>query len=143
VRFAVPSVHGILETALYVKDVQKAAAFYRRLFGFATLLDSERLIALDVANRNVLLLFKERATKEPFATPGGVIPGHAGSGVTHFAFSIASEDLTDWQQRLDAEGVAVESVVNWPGGAQSVYFRDVDENLVELITPGFWRIGGS
>jgi catechol 2,3-dioxygenase-like lactoylglutathione lyase family enzyme len=143
VRFAVPSVHGILETALYVKDVQKAAAFYRRLFGFATLLDSERLIALDVAGRNVLLLFKEGATKEPFATSGGVIPGHAGSGVTHFAFSIASEDLADWQQRLDAEGVAVESVVNWPGGDQSVYFRDVDENLVELITPGFWRIGGS
>jgi catechol 2,3-dioxygenase-like lactoylglutathione lyase family enzyme len=143
VRFAVPSVHGILETPLYVKDVEKAAAFYRRLFDFATLLDSERLIALDVAGRNVLLLFKEGATKEPFATSGGVIPGHAGSGVTHFAFSIASEDLADWQQRLDAEGVAVESVVNWPGGAQSVYFRDVDENLVELITPDFWRIGGS
>jgi hypothetical protein len=34
-------------------------------------------------------------------------------------------------------------MVNWPEGAQSVYFRDVDENLVELITPGFWRIGGS
>ena len=42
-----PSVLGILETALYVKDVQRAAAFYRRLFGFTTLLDSERLIALD------------------------------------------------------------------------------------------------
>ena len=138
-----PSVHGILETALYVKDVEKAAAFYRRLFGFATLLEFERLIALDVAGRNVLLLFKEGATKEPFATSGGVIPGHAGSGVTHFAFSIASEDLADWQQRLDAEGIAVESMVNWPEGAQSVYFRDVDENLVELITPDFWRIGGS
>jgi catechol 2,3-dioxygenase-like lactoylglutathione lyase family enzyme len=142
-RFAVPSVHGILETALYVKDVQKAAALYRRLFGFATLLDSERLIALDVAGRNVLLLFKEGATKEPFATSGGVIPGHAGSGVTHFAFSIASEDLADWQQRLVTEGVAIESVVNWPGGAQSIYFRDDDTHLVELITPGFWRIGGS
>jgi catechol 2,3-dioxygenase-like lactoylglutathione lyase family enzyme len=34
--------------------------------------------------------------------------------------------------------VAVESVVTWPGGARSVYFRDPDGNLVELISRGFW-----
>jgi catechol 2,3-dioxygenase-like lactoylglutathione lyase family enzyme len=136
----VPSVHGILETALGVKDVQKSADFYRRLFGFETLLDSERLIALDVAGRNVLLLFKAGATQEPFTTPGGVIPGHGVTGVNHFAFSIAAEDLADWEQRLEAEGVPVESRVNWPGGAQSLYFRDPDNHVAELITPGFWRI---
>ena len=135
-----PGVHGIVETALYVKDPQRAADFYRRLFNFTTLLDSERLIALNVAGRNVLLLFQEGATSEPLATTGGVIPGHAGSGLTHFAFSIASEDVTHWQQRLAAEGVAIESVVKWPGDAQSIYSRDPDQNLVELITPGFWRI---
>jgi catechol 2,3-dioxygenase-like lactoylglutathione lyase family enzyme len=133
------SVHGILETALYVKDPPRAAAFYQRLFNFPTLLDSDRLIALDVAGRNVLLLFQEGATCEPFPTSGGVIPAHAGSGVNHFAFSIASDDLLNWQQRLNTEGVAIESVVTWPGGAQSIYFRDPDQNLVELITPGFWR----
>jgi catechol 2,3-dioxygenase-like lactoylglutathione lyase family enzyme len=138
-RCTVPSVNGILETALYVADIERAAAFYRRLFDFATLLESERLIALDVAGRNVLLLFKQGATAEPFATSGGVIPGHAGTGVNHFAFSIAASDLLSWKHRLDAEGVAIESVVNWPGDAQSIYFRDPDENLVELITPGFWR----
>jgi catechol 2,3-dioxygenase-like lactoylglutathione lyase family enzyme len=46
----------------------------------------------------------------------------------------------DWQQRLAAEGVAIESVVKWAGGAQSIYFRDPDQNLAELITPGFWQI---
>jgi catechol 2,3-dioxygenase-like lactoylglutathione lyase family enzyme len=35
--------------------------------------------------------------------------------------------------------VTVESVVVWPGGAKSVYFRDPDGNLAELITPGFWK----
>jgi len=135
----VPSVHGILETAISVADLQRAAAFYRRLFGFATLLDSERLIALDVAGRNVLLLFQEGATSELFATPGGVIPGHVGAGKSHFAFSIATEELADWQRRLKAEGVAVESEVTWPSGAKSLYFRDPDGHLVELITPGFWR----
>jgi catechol 2,3-dioxygenase-like lactoylglutathione lyase family enzyme len=136
-----PNVTGILETALSVEDVEKSAAFYRRLFGFGTLLESERLIALEVAGRDVLLLFKKGATSEPFATPGGVIPGHGTSGVHHFAFSIRSEDYADWKGRLEAEGIA-ESEVSWPGGAKSLYFRDPDQNAVELITPGFWRFNG-
>src|SRR5947209_4266087 len=81
-------------------DPAAAAAFYRRLFGFGTLLESERLVALDVAGKNVLLLFKRGATGEPFATPGGVIPAHAGAAPTHFAFSIAAEDVEAWKARL-------------------------------------------
>ena len=136
-------VSGILETALYVSDIKRAAEFYRRLFGFPTLLENERLVALDVSGRSVLLLFPEGGTTEPFPVPGvvGVIPPHGGArGGYHFAFSIDSEDVEAWQVRLDSEGVAVESVVTWPGGAKSIYFRDPDGNLAELITPGFWSI---
>lgn len=80
-------VNGILETALYVADPAVTAAFYRRLFGFPVLLESDRLVALDVAGRSVLLLFRTGATGGPFDTGGGVIPGHAGAPPTHFAFS--------------------------------------------------------
>jgi catechol 2,3-dioxygenase-like lactoylglutathione lyase family enzyme len=45
-----------------------------------------------------------------------------------------------WQRHLESEGVSVESVVSWPGGAKSIYFRDPDGNLAELISPGFWAI---
>ena len=135
------NVGGILETSLYVADVSRASEFYRRLFGFGVLLDSERLKALDVAGRSVLLLFQAGTTSEPFALPsGGVIPGHDGSGRYHLAFSIAAEDFDPWLQRLEAEGVAVESVVSWPGGCKSLYFRDPHDHLAELITPGFWSI---
>ena len=136
-------VGGILETALYVSDIKRAAEFYCRLFGFPTLLESERLIALDVSGRCVLLLFPEGGTTEPFPVPGGggVIPPHGGfPGGYHFAFSIASEDVESWQRRLESVGVAVESLVTWPGGAKSLYFRDPDGNLAELITPGFWSM---
>ncbi|HEY2149140.1 MAG TPA: VOC family protein [Pirellulales bacterium] len=135
-----PAIHGLLETAVYVDDVKRAATFYRRLFGFDTLLESERLVALSVAGKDVLLLFKRGATSKPFATSGGVIPPHDGSGQTHFAFSIAKEVLPQWRERLESESVAIESTVNWDGGAESLYFRDPDGHLVELITPGFWRI---
>lgn len=133
-------VGGILETALYVKDVKRAAEFYRRLFGFGTLLEIDRLIALDVVGRNVLLLFLEGGTTEPFVAPGGVIPPHGGSGQGHFAFSITAEDVEPWQRHLESHGVPIESVVTWPGGATSLYFRDPDGNLAELISPGFWAI---
>ena len=137
-------VGGILETALYVSDIRQSAEFYRRLFGFPTLLESERLIALNVAGKSVLLLFPDGGRTDPFPVPGGagVIPPHGGArGGYHFAFSIASEDVEAWQGRLASEGVAVESVVTWPGGAKSIYFRDPDSNLAELITGGFWAIG--
>jgi len=134
-----PKVHGILETALYVEDPRQAAAFYRRLFGFETLLEVERLTALDVAGQSVLLLFKARTTNVPSETPGGIIPPHAGHGPTHFAFAIDIESVDAWTTKLAEESVALESRVEWPGGAVSLYFRDPDANLVELITPGFWR----
>jgi catechol 2,3-dioxygenase-like lactoylglutathione lyase family enzyme len=133
-------VSGILETALSVDDLAASAAFYKRLFGFDRLLDAERLVALNVAGRDVLLLFKKGATEEPAALPGGVIPGHGASGRSHLAFSITAEEFEPWRRRLATEGVAVESVVNRPAGARSLYFRDPDQHLVELITPGFWAI---
>ena len=58
-------VSGIIETALYVANLASSAAFYRRRFGFGTLLESERLVALDVAGRNVLLLFQAVARTSP------------------------------------------------------------------------------
>src|SRR3954464_12556580 len=107
-------VGGILETALYVADPAVTGAFYRRLFGFGTLLESDRLVALDVAGRNVLLLFRTGATGGPFDTGGGVIPGHAGVPPTHFAFSIEAEHVEPWKVKLASEGVRVEGTVNWP-----------------------------
>ena len=71
-------VSGILETALSAEDPAASSAFYRRLFGFDTLLETEKLIALNVAGHNVLLLFRKGATDEPAVLPGGVIPAARG-----------------------------------------------------------------
>jgi catechol 2,3-dioxygenase-like lactoylglutathione lyase family enzyme len=135
-----PRILGLLETALSVADPPRSADFYRRLFDLETLLDTDRLIALGVAGRDVLLLFRAGPTSEPFATPGGIIPSHGASGSSHLVFSIAAADLEAWQARLAAEGVPTESVVTWPTGAVSLYLRDPDGHLVELITPGFWPL---
>src|SRR5215813_120942 len=100
-----PKIHSLLETALYVKDPRVAAEFYRRVFGFEPLLDVGRLIALDVGGKSVLLLFQIGTTNQPYESPGGIIPAHAGDGPTHFAFAIDSEEVEAWEKRLNEEKV--------------------------------------
>jgi len=41
---------------------------------------------------------------------------------------------------LIAQGIRIESKVTWPAGGQSLYFRDPDNHLVELATPGIWEV---
>jgi catechol 2,3-dioxygenase-like lactoylglutathione lyase family enzyme len=136
-----PSVTHIIETALYVADIERAADFYRKLFGFETLLKSDRLIALDVSGQSVLLLFPAGRTTNSVTIPGGTIPGHGDTHGSpgHLAFAIDAAEVDAWKAHLSAENVALESEVTWSTGAQSLYFRDPDRNLVELLTPGFWR----
>ena len=133
-----PRITQVLETALYSDDLVRAADFYRRLFGFETLVESPRIVALDVASRDVLLLFKRGATLQPLASAGGTVPPHDGSGPTHFAFGIERAELDDWASRLSVLGVAVESRVEWNLGGVSLYFRDPDGHSVELATRGTW-----
>lgn len=132
------NVTGILETALHVSDLDRAIAFYQRLFGFEIMAQDKRFCAFNVAGRDVLLLFKRGESTKPMPVPGGIIPPHDGQGRLHIAFSISSADLPGWKQRLAELGVAIESTVDWPAGGQSVYFRDPDQHLLELATPGIW-----
>ena len=134
------NVTGVLETSLYVDDVARSREFYQRIFGFAVLEGDERFCAMSVVGRQVLLLFKKGATTQPIAMPGGVLPPHDGTGTTHLAFSIDAFELPGWEARLSEQRVAIESRVSWPRGGTSLYFRDPDGHLAELVTPGCWSI---
>jgi catechol 2,3-dioxygenase-like lactoylglutathione lyase family enzyme len=133
----VPRVNRILETALYVEDVPRSAAFYERVFGFPVLTRDERFCALDVAGQ-VLLLFKRGSSVNPARNERGTIPGHDGSGPLHFAFAIDAAELEAWERRLASLGVPIEGRMTWTRGGRSLYFRDPDGHLVELATPGVW-----
>jgi catechol 2,3-dioxygenase-like lactoylglutathione lyase family enzyme len=129
-------VTGILETCLHAGDLE--VAIYQRLFGFEVMARDDHFCAFNVADRDVLLIFKSGASTQPKPVPGGVIPPHDGQGRLHMAFSIPATDLSGWESRLAELGVAMESTVNWPEGGTSLYFRDPDGHLIELATPGIW-----
>jgi catechol 2,3-dioxygenase-like lactoylglutathione lyase family enzyme len=133
-----PRVTRVLETCLHVEDVERSARFYQELFGFPRMASDARFCAFNVAQGSVLLLFRLGGTLEPVKLPGGLIPLHDGSGHMHFAFAIPAEDLIPWIERLQRSGIAIESRVRWEEGGESIYFRDPDQHLVELATPGLW-----
>ena len=135
-----PHINGIVETCLFSSDLARSARFYQEKLGLRLLESLDRLCVFSVADKQVLLIFRSGGTPEPVSTPGGMIPPHEAAGQLHFAFAISKNDFTAWEERLTAQGIPIESDVNWPTGGRSIYFRDPDNHLVELATPGIWEV---
>jgi catechol 2,3-dioxygenase-like lactoylglutathione lyase family enzyme len=135
-----PSLTGIIETSIYVDDLDRASRFYEELFDIKRIEGDERLRAYSVGGRSVLLIFKRGASVQVTELSFGKMGSHDGSGPLHLAFSISTEDLPEWEKLLAEKGVAIESRIRWPRGGTSLYFRDPDNHLVELATPGVWSI---
>src|SRR5262245_27868320 len=135
-----PTLNGVLETALYVDDMDRARRLYEDVLGLSSIFDDARLRAYAVGDRNVLLLFRRGSSRETVHMPGGTIPPHDGSGPLHVAFAIGADDLPRWEARLASHGVAIEGRTAWRRGGKSIYFRDPDGHLLELATPGLWTI---
>jgi catechol 2,3-dioxygenase-like lactoylglutathione lyase family enzyme len=133
-----PPISGLLETALYVGDMERAVSFFREVLGLRPMLAGERLSAFDAGRSGVLLLFLAGASVEDMPGPGGMIPGHDGQGPTHMAFAIPTGSEAAWRAHLGAQGVVITSEVGWPRGGRSLYFEDPDGHVLELATPGLW-----
>jgi catechol 2,3-dioxygenase-like lactoylglutathione lyase family enzyme len=69
-----PKLNRVLETALYVTDLDKAAAFYSDVLGLPCIHEDYRMRAFDVGENGVLLLFPQGGSLQPIETPGGKIP---------------------------------------------------------------------
>ena len=135
-----PATNGVKETCLHVEDLARAREFYERVMGFEVMVEDDKFCALHAGAESVLLLFLRGGSTEPKVLPGGVIPPHDGSGHMHVGFAVSREQLSEWEKHLRARGVAIESTMDWPRGGRSLYFRDPDGHLLEVLTPGVWPI---
>ena len=131
----VPPIDRVLETILYVDDLEAAARFYGEVLGLE--LDSRQpgLFAFFKCGPSMLLLFEPEA-----ASRGRTVPAHGAHGPGHACFAVAEAALDGWRQRLEAAGVAIEQAVAWPRGGRSFYFRDPAGNSLELATPRIWGL---
>ena len=135
-----PSLDQVLETALYVDDLDRAHGFYADILGLRELYRDTRMCAFAVGGRSVLLLFQRGSSLQTVTMPGGTIPPHDGHGPLHVAFAIGKEELPRWEEQLRRHEIEIEGRTDWPRGGQSVYFRDPDGHLLEFATPGLWAI---
>jgi catechol 2,3-dioxygenase-like lactoylglutathione lyase family enzyme len=135
-----PLPSAILETCLNVEDLPRSRDFYASLFGYSVMQSDHRFCAFSVGGRQVLLLFVRGSDPQGTTLPFGTIPAHGTNGPAHVGFSIPSESLPAWQARLAERAISIESTLNWPAGGTSIYFRDPDGHLLELVTPGVWPI---
>jgi catechol 2,3-dioxygenase-like lactoylglutathione lyase family enzyme len=129
---------AIIETCLSVKDLARARMFYTDLFDYPVMHFDERFCAFDTGEQQVLLLFVRGSDPEGSVLPYGWIPPHGTTGASHVGFRIPEESLGKWRDRLAEQKVAIESEFEWPQGGTSIYFRDPDGHLLELLTPGVW-----
>jgi catechol 2,3-dioxygenase-like lactoylglutathione lyase family enzyme len=135
---AMSHIKAIIETAIYVDDLQAAEAFYGTILGLRVLgKEPGHHVFFQVGASSILLAFIADATLK-----GDHLPAHGARGPGHFALGIETETLDAWRRRLQESSVAIEQEVEWPRAGKSIYCRDPAGNLVELITPGIWGLPG-
>lgn len=136
-----PGTTGVLETSLYVDNLQAAERFYSEILGLPKIFAVPERQLVFRCEESILLIFDPTHTeKNQMTINGGAIPLHGTRGAGHMAFRVSQEQLNAWRKHLRVKGVAIESEVSWPNGGHSLYFRDPAGNSLEFATPDIWEL---
>lgn len=131
-------VSEVLESALYVDDLEASQSFYTELLGLIFFSKVEgRHVFLRCGNRMVLL-FNTKATE---VSAGGSMdaPVHGAHGEGHLAFAVRANEIDLWKSYLTENGVEIEREIQF-GKSRSIYFRDPSGNSLEIASPLLWGI---
>ena len=82
-----PKLDRVIETAIYVDDLARAAAFYEQIMELPLMVCDARFRAYDIGGESVFLVFKRGATLDTVHLPGGTIPPHLMIGAMSLAQS--------------------------------------------------------
>jgi deoxyribose-phosphate aldolase len=120
---------GVAEAVLYVDDLMRARDFYHGVLGLPVSAQFDDACFLQTGRQSTLIIFARAA----LATRQNVIPTHGTTGAGHVAFAIPAAQMDGWRERLRQHNVPIEHEQDWPIGTHSLYFRDPDNNSIELI----------
>ena len=130
------NVDAVIETCLYVDDLGSAKSFYVDVLGLEPHGEVPGRHVFLRCGGGMFLLFDPEATR----VPSGDVPAHGARGPGHVAFAVSRDQLRAWEERFEANGVEVESILDWPNGGRSIYVRDPAGNSVELTGPDTWAL---
>ncbi|MEX2455825.1 MAG: VOC family protein [Balneolaceae bacterium] len=129
----------IIETCLYAENLEEAEHFYTHILKLKIVGSEEGRHLFFKCGKGMLLIFNPNHTKHKQThVNGNIIPLHGSNGDGHIAFSV--ENYDQWKDWLQQNDVEIESIVNWPNGVESVYFRDPAGNSVELVQADIWNL---
>ena len=131
---------GMLETALYADDLDKAEAFYEGVLGLAKIARAGDRHVFFRCGQGVLLIFNPDETVKPPTADHLQVPPHGTKGQGHACFRVSGENIDVVAAQLRAAGVDIESEVHWPNGGRSIYFRDPAGNSLECAEARIWDI---
>ncbi|MBI5914143.1 MAG: VOC family protein [Bacteroidetes bacterium] len=134
-------ISAILETILYAEDLDAAERFYSGILGLDVYARQPGRHVFFRCGQSMFLVFNPAVTSvQQLQVNGSPVPPHGARGNGHVAFRMDDNYLPSWRERLESNGVEIESVVDWPGGGKSLYFRDPAGNSVELASPKLWGL---
>ncbi len=133
-----PEIVNLVETGVYVDDLEQAERFYADVLGLSLIgRESGRHVFFRVGREDVLLLFRAEETIK-----GDHLPAHGRDRPWTISPSASRPGLSTpgggscciRGGRRGGQGRMAEQ------GGRSLYFRDPAGNSVELITPGVWGL---
>jgi catechol 2,3-dioxygenase len=126
------AIRGLGEVALRVNDLPAMQQFYSDVIGLTLMQRFETSaffrIAEGVAGHTQVLALFDRSAADEYSPP------HASAtSLDHVAFAIGLEDFAAEHSRLQALGLEVTTTVHSWVKWRSLYVKDPEGNLVELV----------
>lgn len=133
-----PAIRGVLEAALYARDLEAAQSFYAGLMSMEIVLRVPPRHIFFRAGSTVLLVFNPEQTAKPASNARMPVPSHGATGPGHVCFSATRDEIARWRDTFAGAGIAIDAEFDWPNGARSLYVRDPAGNSVEFAEPKLW-----
>jgi catechol-2,3-dioxygenase len=138
-----PKLGQIVETILYTSSAPKLAEWYTSIFALTPFLSLPNVVGFSLPNNTILLLFSRSSTTADKVSTSGTIPKHGcetGLG-QHIAFACNGiEELREWEAHFKEKEVEVLGTMDWELGGRSVYVRDWEGHVIEVMTRGVWEV---
>jgi catechol-2,3-dioxygenase len=138
-----PKLGQIVETILYTSDATKLSEWYIQILDLSPFIQSPTLAGFSLPNNTILLIFDRASTTEDKHSLSGTIPKHGSSTELgqHISFACSGPDeLRQWEEHLGEKGVEIIGKMNWEKGGKSIYFKDWEGHVIEIMTRGVWEV---
>ncbi len=132
---------AILESALYVDDLDAAEEFYRDVLGLEVHRPRRRPARLLPLRRRRAAAVQRRGDRSSAGarTRGCRCRRMARVGDGHLCFAASGGRDRPLEGAIcRRKGIAIEADFEWPNGGRSIYFRDPSGNSLEFAEPRIW-----